>query len=148
MRSRSLVESFRFALCGIVYALQTQRNMRIHLAVGAAVLIAGAVLNISRSEMIALFVVTGMVISAELFNTSIEAVVNLVTEEYHPLAAVAKNAAAGAVLVAAAAAVCVGYLVFVDEIVTWTAPAYWPPAAAAAAGIALLSVWTVRRGKN
>jgi diacylglycerol kinase (ATP) len=116
MRSRNLMESINYALRGIVQALQSQRNMKIHFLTSVLVLILATVLNVSRIELIALFLVVAMVITAELFNTSIEAVVNLVTEDYHPLAAVAKNVAAGAVLVAAVISVFVGYLVFIDEL--------------------------------
>ncbi|HHT73124.1 MAG TPA: phosphatase PAP2 family protein [Firmicutes bacterium] len=116
MRSRNLLESFNFAIQGVVHTLRTQRNMKIHGLTGILVMIFAAVLNVSRMELIALFLVVGLVITAELFNTSIEAVVNLVTKDYHPIAAVAKNVAAGAVLVAAVVAVFVGYLVFIDEL--------------------------------
>src|SRR5690554_4823263 len=117
MRSRNIFASFNYAIQGVMYTLRTQRNMKIHFSTAILVLMLASVLNISRLELIALFLVIGMVITAELINTSIEEVVNLVTQEYHPIAGTAKNVAAGAVLVSASVSVFIGYLIFIDAII-------------------------------
>jgi diacylglycerol kinase (ATP) len=117
MRSRSLIWSFDYAIRGIVYALRTQRNMRLH-ALAAAVIILGALaLRISGLELIALIFAIGLVICAELINTAVEATVDLAVQAYDPMAAVAKDVAAGAVLIASLTALGVGYVVFFGRLV-------------------------------
>lgn len=115
-RSASVVRSFDYAIRGIVYAVRTQRNMRIHMAVAVLVFIAALALGIGGLELIALIVAVSMVIVSELINTAIEATVDLTTEDFDPLAAIAKDVAAGAVLVASIAAAAVGYVVFVGRL--------------------------------
>lgn len=112
MRARTLGESFRFAIQGIVYAFRTQRNVRIHVAAAVLVLLAAWAVGVPGAGVALLAGAIGTVLAAELFNTAIEAVVDLVTPQYHPLAGAAKNVAAGGVLVLAAAAVVIGFLVF------------------------------------
>lgn len=116
MRSRSLLWSFDYAIRGIVYALRTQRNMRIHFFVSAAVLVTALVLRVSGLELIALLFAIGFVLTAELINTAVETTVDLTIEGYDPLAAVAKDVAAGAVLISALTAVAVGYVVFFSRV--------------------------------
>ena len=113
---KKMLESFNHAINGIVDAARTQRNMKIHLV--AAVLALGACffLDISKVEFLALAITITMVITAEMINTAIEAVVDLNTNFYHPLSKVAKNTAAGAVLITAINAVLVGYIVFWDKL--------------------------------
>ncbi|MFS8533751.1 MAG: cytidine deaminase [Limnochordales bacterium] len=122
MRARTLSESFRFALEGIAYAFRTQRNVRIHVAAAALVALVAWAVGVSGAGLALLVVAIGTVLAAELFNTAVEAAVDLVTPDFHPLAGAAKNVAAGGVLVLAAAAVVIGYLVFRP---------YLPPALAA-----------------
>lgn len=95
-----------------MYAVLTQRNMRVHVVLGGLVLFLASVFDVSREEIVLLLLTIGLVMISELFNTAVEEVVNLVTKEYHPLARRAKNVAAGAVLVSAVIAALVGYLVF------------------------------------
>lgn len=116
MRSRSLLWSFDYAIRGIVYALRTQRNMRLHFLVSAAVFTAALALHVSGLELIALLFAVGLVLVAELINTAIESTVDLATETFDPLAAIAKDVAAGAVLVSAVTAVAVGYVVFFAKV--------------------------------
>ena len=113
-RERSLSASFNDAIQGIIYVIRNERNMRNHMALGFLVIILATVLGVSRLELIALILTIGGMFVAELINTALEEVVNLITTDYHPLAGVIKNVAAGAVLVAAATAASVGYLVFID----------------------------------
>jgi len=106
--------SFDHAFNGVIYAAKTQSNMRVHLVLAALVLIATLVLRLERIYVIAIVVVVAMVLALELLNTAVEAVVDLLTVAHHPLAKTAKDAAAGAVLVASLAAVVVGYLAFYE----------------------------------
>jgi diacylglycerol kinase (ATP) len=119
VRSRSLLYSFDYAIRGIVYALRTQRNMRWHFLLTVAVLIAALAFRISGLELIALVFAIGLVLVAELVNTAVETTVDLATEGYEPLAAIAKDVAAGAVLVSAVTAVVVGYVIFFSRVTTF-----------------------------
>ncbi len=118
MRSRNLLWSFNYAIQGIVYALRTQRNMRLHVTAAATVLIASLFYGISRLELVAVVFAVGLVLVAELVNTAVEATVDIATERLDPLAKVAKDVAAGGVLVASLVAVIVGYVVFFDRLST------------------------------
>ena len=112
MRARSLLWSFDYAIQGIVYALRTQRNMRLH--AGAAVLVLGASLwfRVGGLELVALLFAIALVFVTELANTALEAAVDLATESFDPGAKTAKDVAAGAVLIASLNALAVGYVVF------------------------------------
>ncbi len=111
MRSRNLLESFRFAFAGLWYALRTQRNVRVHLLIAAAVVALGLWLGLSPDRWALLTLTIGFVLISEAFNTAIETLVDLVSPDYHPLAKVVKDVMAGAVLLAAIASVIVGLLV-------------------------------------
>jgi len=116
MKMRKLMDSFNNAIEGLFYAVRTQRNMRIHIAIALCTLAAAIFAGVTREEALLLFMTISFVIAAEMLNTAIEAIVDKVSPEYHPLAAVAKNVAAGAVLISALNAVVVGYLVFYEKI--------------------------------
>lgn len=111
MRAGSVWQSFKFAFSGIGYVLWSQRNAKIHLVVTLAVLALGVWLKITPSGWAVLVLTIGVVMAAEMLNTAVEALVDLVSPEYHPLAKIAKDAAAGAVLWLAIAAVVVGLLI-------------------------------------
>ena len=115
MGMRKLLESFNHAINGIIDAARTQRNMRIHILGAVAVLLACFFFDLTKIEFLIIAITITMVITAELINTAIEAAVDLNTNYYHPLAKVAKNTAAGAVLVTAINAVLVGYIIFWDK---------------------------------
>ena len=108
--SRSRVESFRFAFSGIWYTLRTQPNTQIHAVVTVGVLALGAWLGLSRAEWAILTLTIGLVWAAELLNTALEALMDLVSPDIHPLARVAKDVSAAAVLITAIVAVAVGLL--------------------------------------
>lgn len=112
MRSRSLLWSFNYAIEGIVYALRTQRNMRLHVLAAAVVLSLGVALGVSRLEIVALIFAIALVMTAELVNTAVEATVDLAIDGFDPMAKTAKDVAAGGVLIASLSAVGVGYVVF------------------------------------
>jgi diacylglycerol kinase (ATP) len=111
-----ILRAFHYAFEGIIYATRTQLNMRIHWIAAALVLAATLYLRLGRPYVIAIVIMVAVVIAFELVNTAIEAVVDLLTQTQHPLAKVAKDTAAGAVLVVAFAAVVVGYLTFYEGI--------------------------------
>ena len=112
MKSPSLLASFKYACEGIAHAYRSQRNFRIHVIVSSAVVAAGLLLRVGATEWAALILTIGLVFLAELFNTAIEAIVDHVAPEFHALAKIAKDCAAGAVFVAALAAVGVGLAIF------------------------------------
>ncbi|MEB3328174.1 MAG: diacylglycerol kinase family protein [Candidatus Sericytochromatia bacterium] len=107
----NLLASFRFAAAGIYYCLRTQRNMRIHVVAGALALGAACGLGVSSAEVALVAAVCSLVITMEMINTAIESAVDLYTHRRHPLAKIAKDVAAAAVLVSALNAVLVGTLV-------------------------------------
>lgn len=112
----TLLQSFNHAFQGMVHAVRSQRNMRIHLAVAVVVLVASVFLNLTRLEFVAVLVAISLVLMMELVNTAVEIVVDMVTDKRDPRARVAKDLAAGAVLVAAINALAVAYLVLTDRL--------------------------------
>jgi diacylglycerol kinase (ATP) len=115
-RRPSVFESFNFAIEGIIHVLRTQRNMRIHFAAAVAVLIAALAFDVSRLELIALLIAIAFVLIAEMINTAVEAAVDVASTSFDPMAKLAKDIGAGAVLIAAVNAIAVGYLVFSGQV--------------------------------
>lgn len=113
--SQSISESFGHAFDGMVDGLE-ERNMKIHCTMAALVVFFGLVLHISVTEWCICIVLFGLIMGLELVNTALEAVVDLVTEEYHPLAKRAKDAAAGAVLIASIMAATAGLIIFIPRL--------------------------------
>jgi diacylglycerol kinase (ATP) len=109
---RKFLESLKYALEGIAYCTKTQRNMRIHFVFAVFALVAGIILNISKLEFIIIIIVISMVFICEIFNTAIEKAIDTSTQEYHPVAKIAKDVAAGAVLVSAINAIVVGCIIY------------------------------------
>src|SRR5919107_66919 len=107
---QGVVTSFEHAYRGMISAVRTQRNMRFHVVVAVAVLVGSLFLGVSKLELAVLVLTILLVFVTELFNTAMEFVVDLATREYHPLAKLAKDVSAGAVLVSSVGAVLVGYL--------------------------------------
>ncbi len=115
-RQTSLLRSFNHAFQGLVHAVRHQRNMRIHMVVALLVLVASILLNVSRLELVAVFIAIAFVLMAEMVNSAVETVVDIVADEFDSRAKVAKDMAAGAVLLAAINALVVGYLVLADRV--------------------------------
>ena len=111
-RRQSLFQSFNYATEGVVHALRTQRNLWIHFMIAAGVLVAAVAFGVSKVELMVLLVAITFVLVAELVNTAIEATVDVASTSFDPMAKLAKDIAAGAVLIATLNAVAVGYLVF------------------------------------
>lgn len=116
MRVRQIIDSFNYAFEGLIYVFFSQRNMRFHFLAATVVLILSLFSGISRLELLILFLTISLVLIMEMVNTAVEKVVDLFTKEYDPLARIAKNVAAGAVLVASVNAIIVGYLIFVEQL--------------------------------
>ncbi|MGL5478372.1 MAG: diacylglycerol kinase, partial [Clostridium sp.] len=114
MKLKKIVDSFNHAIDGVIYTVRTQRNMKIHMIATLLILASCLFFDVSKIEFLILAVTITMVIGAEMINTAIEAVVDMNTNYYHPLAKIAKNVAAGAVLLTAVNALVVGYLIFWD----------------------------------
>lgn len=113
----NLLISFKYAWAGLHYAFVTQRNFRIHVLVGTVGLGLGFILQLSRAELAILGIIIALVLALELLNTALEAVVDLtVKQTYHDLAKIAKDCAAGAVLVSALAALLVGVLLLLPPL--------------------------------
>lgn len=117
---QNVAQSFNHAYRGMVYAVRTQRNMRFHVAASLAVLVVSLLAGVSKLELAALVLAIMVVFITEMFNTAVEFAVDLVTDEYHLLAKLAKDVSAGAVLVSSIGAVLVGYLVLADDLGPFT----------------------------
>jgi diacylglycerol kinase (ATP) len=116
MKAKKILDSFNYAFEGIIYTLRNERNMRIHFIIAIFVLFFSIFCNLSKMETLVLFITIALVIVAEMINTAIEAAIDLITDKYHELAKIAKNVAAGAVLVSAVNSIIVGYIIFFDKL--------------------------------
>jgi diacylglycerol kinase (ATP) len=119
-RKTTLLQSFNHAFQGIVHAVRVERNMRIHLVVALGVLILSLFANLSKMELVAVLISISFVLMMELVNSAIEAVVDIITDEFHDSAKRAKDLSAGAVLVAAVNALAVAYLVLADHLTNFS----------------------------
>jgi diacylglycerol kinase len=110
------ITGFRYAFSGLWYALRTQRNARVHICIAILAILMGIVLRISAVEFAMIFVAITGVFIAEMFNTVFELCIDLASPDYHPLAKIAKDVAAGAVLLSAMLSVVIGLFVFVPHL--------------------------------
>jgi diacylglycerol kinase len=115
---KRLVQSFGHAIDGIVFTVKTQRNMQIHVGAASLAILAGWLLRIPWSDVLLVFFSIFFVFVLEMVNTAIEATIDLVTAEYHPLAKIAKDVASGAVLLGAVFSLIVGGYVYIPQIYT------------------------------
>jgi diacylglycerol kinase (ATP) len=111
---QSIVKAFNAAIEGIIYTFKKERNMKIHYCVALVILISSLYLGFSKIEMILLLFTISLVVISEMFNTAVEKTVDMITDDYHPLAKIAKDVAAGGVLIASLNAAVVGYILFYD----------------------------------
>lgn len=117
----SVVESFNFAIEGVIHVLRTQRNMRLHFAAAVAVIVVAVAVGVSKIELSVLLISIAFVLVAEMINTAVEGAIDAATTSFDPMAKLAKDIAAGAVLIASVNAVAVGYLVFAGKAADKTA---------------------------
>ena len=111
-RAPSLLDSFNYAFEGIIHVLRTQRNLRIHFVIAIAVIGSAGALGVGRDDLILLLMAIAFVLVAEMVNSAIEGAIDVSTTSFDPNAKLAKDIAAGAVLIASVTAIAVGYLVF------------------------------------
>jgi diacylglycerol kinase len=112
------IRSFSFAGQGVWYVVRTQRNMRVHLAAAACAIGLAAGLRIGAADWACVIIAIGLVLTTEALNTVVEALTDLCTSEFHPLAKIAKDVAAGAVLISSVAAAGVAVAVFLPRILS------------------------------
>ena len=115
-KERGVVESFNSAVEGFIYVLKTERNMRIHFLMALFFILLGIALSFSYLEMISLTVTIALVLASEMVNTVVELIVDVIKNEFHPMARIIKDVAAGAVLLTSVNAIIVGYILFARRI--------------------------------
>lgn len=118
MEPRKWIRNFRYAYEGIQYALSSQRHMKFHFTVSVFVLLFAMLLRLSKLDILFILASITLVIVMEMINTAVEKTVDLAMPDRHPLAKIAKDVAAGAVLVTAVFAVAVGAIVFYEPVDT------------------------------
>ena len=115
LKNDNFIEACNNAVNGIIYAATTQRNIRIQLVLAVIIMMLSLFYGINTTEFLCLVFAVFMVIFAEMINTAIETVVDLFVDVYHPKAKIAKDVAAGAVVLAACNALVVGYFIFFNK---------------------------------
>ena len=115
-RAPSVLDSFNYAFEGIIHVLRTHRNMRIHFAVAFAVIVLALIVNVTKLELIALLISITFVLIAEMINSAVEGAIDIATTSFDPMAKLAKDISAGAVLLASVNALAIGYLVFAGKV--------------------------------
>ena len=116
-KSKNIIDSFKYAIEGVLYAFKNVRNLKIHSFFTVIVIIGGFFFKISKVEWLICMLFIAIVISLELVNTAIEETVNLAMPNIHPVAKIAKDVAAGAVLVSAIIAFISGIIIFLPKVI-------------------------------
>lgn len=116
MKNEKFLDSVNAATEGFIYVMKTERNMRIHFLAGILTVIIGIYLNLEKYDLLFLCVAISLVLISEMFNTAIEHTIDLVREEYHPLAKIVKDVSAGCVFISAVNAVIAAYMVFAKNL--------------------------------
>ena len=125
MRPNTWFQSANLAIEGIIYAVRTQRHMRYHFYAALIAIVLSLVVSVSRNEFILLCMAIVLVLVCELLNTAIETIVDMISEEFHPLAKIAKDIAAGVVLMASIGALTLGYLILYPAFTTSISAGHW-----------------------
>lgn len=115
---KKFINSFKYPISGLRYAYKNEQNLEVDIGIAVLVVILGFLFKISVSEWAILTITVGLVISFELINTALEAVVDLITDKYHPLAKVAKDTSAAAVLILAIVSIVEGLIIFLPKIIS------------------------------
>lgn len=118
MKNGNFIRSFNYAVQGIISSIQTERNMKFHYLAAVGIILVSLLFNLTRLEFMILLLAVTFVVVSELINTAIERTIDLVTQEYHPLAKLVKDISAGAVLISALNAAIIAYLLFFDRLVS------------------------------
>ncbi len=143
MKPKTWFQSANVAIEGIIYSVKTQRHMRYHLYAAMAALVLSLVLNISRSDFTMLCMAIILVLVTEMLNTAIEKTVDMISEEFHPKAKLAKDIAAGVVLIASVGALTLAYLILYPALQTTLKSRQWHPVRAPHDVIAFVSLAVV-----
>ena len=114
-----LINSFKYAVNGVLSSFKSERNMKIHFIIMAIVIVLGILLNINAREWITCIILFGIVISAELFNTAIETTIDIIIKEKDEKAGLAKDISAGAVLILAISSTIIGIIIFIPKIINF-----------------------------
>lgn len=114
---KRLINSFKYAFEGLKYAFKYEQNILVHFIATVLAIAFGIIFKISAVEWLVVFLIIGLVIATELINTSIEATIDLITDEVNPLAKIAKDTAAAAVLVFGISALAIAIVIFVPKII-------------------------------
>ena len=117
--NKRLVNSFRYAWLGILQTYKGEQNLKIHTFIAILVVVFGFFLKISTLEWFVCFILIGLVLMAEFFNTAIEYVVDLASPEVHPLAKAAKDTASAGVLMMAIISAGIGLVIFIPKIIAY-----------------------------
>jgi diacylglycerol kinase (ATP) len=112
MQESGFVKSVNAAIEGFIYVMKTERNMRIHFMSAVLIILLGIFLNFGSTDIMILCITVTLVLAAEMINTCVELIVDLITAELHPVARIIKDASAGAVLLTSINAIVVGYMLF------------------------------------
>lgn len=115
LKNKNFIDAWKKAITGIWYGIKTQRNIKVQIVVSILVIIAGIILKLNYIEFIFIVIAIMMVIITEMINTAIEVTVNLITDKYHELAKIAKDVAAGAVVLAAINAIIIASLILINK---------------------------------
>ena len=122
---KRFVNSFGYALEGLIYAFKYEQNMLVHILATILVVVLGLIVDLSSTEWLFVFLIIGLVVATELINTSIEAVVDLISPDEHPLAKIAKDTAAAAVMVFAIVSILIGIFIFLPKIIALIGGLLW-----------------------
>ena len=114
---KKIINSFKYAIEGFVSSFKTERNMKIHIMAMIIVIALGIFMKLNKIEWCIITIAIVIVISAELFNTAIETVVDIAMPEINPKAKFAKDVAAGAVLIFAISSAIIGLIIFIPKII-------------------------------
>lgn len=120
MKVRNIIDSFNYAVSGIITAIKTEKSMRLHYIIAVIVLLSSLFFDFNRTEFLLLLFAVSLVVISEMINTAIERTIDLITKDFHPLARLVKDVAAGAVLIATINSVIVGYLLFFERLSLFT----------------------------
>lgn len=122
---KRIIKSFSYAINGVKKAYVDEPNMKIHVLVAIIVILSGIILKISTLEWIVILLLIGLVIAAEVLNTSLENLVDLVTKKQDPLAGKVKDTAAGFVMVLAILSAIIGLIIFIPKIILLLEDKLW-----------------------
>lgn len=117
VKTKKLINSFKYAMQGVITSFRKERNMKIHFFIMIAVIVLGFLLEISNLEWIICIILFGVVIAGEMFNTAIETTVDIAMPYKNPKAKIAKDISAGGVLILAIISAVIGCMIFIPKII-------------------------------